>query len=97
MTFAQYFTSIEHFSFIIISLVNLRTGRTYPYTVEGSCLLGLRWEKRHSAQTKPRGLQMNGNIFAAPAQYRVEKARDPLQPQPFRRLQEIRPKPQAKG
>jgi hypothetical protein len=40
---------------------------------------------------------MNGNIFAAPAQYRVEKARDPLQPQPFRRLQEIRPKPQAKG
>jgi hypothetical protein len=29
---------------------------------------------------------MNANIFAA-AQYRVEKARDPLQPQPFRRLQ----------
>jgi hypothetical protein len=40
---------------------------------------------------------MNGNIFAAAAQYRVEKARDPLQPQPFRRLQEIHPKPQVKG
>jgi hypothetical protein len=49
-----------------------------------------------SAQTKPRGLQMNANVFAA-AQYRVEKVRDPLQPQPFRRLQQIRPKPQAKG
>jgi len=45
--------------------------------------------------TKPRGLQMNTNIFAA--QYRVEKARDPLQPQPVRRLQEIRSKAQAKG
>jgi serine/threonine protein kinase len=40
-------------------------------------------------QTKPRGLQMNANIFAA-AQYRVAKARDPLQAKPFRRLQEIR-------
>jgi hypothetical protein len=29
---------------------------------------------------------MNANIFAAVAPYRVEKARDPLQPQPFRRL-----------
>jgi serine/threonine protein kinase len=44
-----------------------------------------------TAQTKPRGLQMNANIFAA-AQYRVDKARDPLQAKPFRRLQEIRPK-----
>ena len=44
-----------------------------------------------TTQTKPRGLQMNANIFAA-AQYRVEKARDPLQTKPFRRLQEIRPK-----
>jgi len=34
---------------------------------------------------------MNANIFTA-AQYRVEKARDPLQTKPFRRLQEIRPK-----
>jgi hypothetical protein len=42
-------------------------------------------------QTKPRGLQMNANIFTAD-QYRVEKARDPLQAKPFRRLQEIRPK-----
>ena len=49
-----------------------------------------------TTQTKPRGLQMNANIFAA-AQYRVEKARDPLQAKPFRRLQEIRPKPQVKG
>jgi serine/threonine protein kinase len=44
-----------------------------------------------TTQTKPRGLQMNANIFAA-AQYRVEKARDPLQAKRFRRLQEIRPK-----
>ena len=29
-------------------------------------------------QTKPRGFQMNANIFTAPAPYRVEKARDPL-------------------
>jgi hypothetical protein len=35
---------------------------------------------------------MNANIFAAAAPYRVEKARDPLQAKPFRRLQEIRPK-----
>jgi len=49
-----------------------------------------------TTQTKPRGLQMNANIFAA-AQYRVEKARGPLQAKPFRRLQEIRPKPQVKG
>ena len=42
-------------------------------------------------QPKPRSLQMNANIFAA-AQYRVEKARNPLQAKPFRRLQEIRPK-----
>jgi len=45
-----------------------------------------------AAQTKPRGLQKNANIFAA-AQYRVEKARDPLQAKLFRRLPEIRPKP----
>jgi serine/threonine protein kinase len=45
-----------------------------------------------ATQTKPRGLQMNANIFAA-AQYRVEKARDPLHAKPFRRLQQIRPKP----
>lgn len=50
-----------------------------------------------TAQTKPRGLEMNANIFAAAAPYRVKKARDPLQPQLFRRLQEIRPKPQTKG
>jgi serine/threonine protein kinase len=50
-----------------------------------------------TAQTKPRGLQMNANIFAAAAPYRVEKARDPLQAQPFRRPQGIRPKPQAKS
>jgi hypothetical protein len=30
-----------------------------------------------TAQTKPRGLQMNANVFAA-AQYYVEKVRDPL-------------------
>ena len=45
-----------------------------------------------TAQTKPRGLQMNANVFAA-AQYRIEKARGPLQAQPVRRFQEIRPKP----
>jgi len=44
-----------------------------------------------TTQAKPRGLQMNANIFAA-AHYRVEKARDLLQAKPFRRLQEIRPK-----
>ena len=47
-------------------------------------------------QIKPRGLRTNANVFAAATQHRVEKARDPLQPQPFRRLQEIRPKQQAK-
>jgi hypothetical protein len=45
-----------------------------------------------TTQTKPRGLQMNANIFAA-ARYRVEKTRDPLQAKPFRRLREIRLKP----
>jgi serine/threonine protein kinase len=50
-----------------------------------------------TTQTKPRGLQKTANIFTAVAQYRVEKARDPLQAQPFRRLQELRPKPQAKS
>jgi hypothetical protein len=45
-------------------------------------------------ETKPRDLQMNTNVLATAAQYRVEKVRDPLQPQPFRRLQWIRPKPQ---
>lgn len=50
-----------------------------------------------TTQTKPRGLQKNANIFTAAAQYRVEKARDPLQAQPFRQLQELRPKPQAKS
>lgn len=49
-----------------------------------------------TAQTKPRGFQMNANVFTA-AQYRVEKARDPLQAKPFRRLPEIRPKPKAKN
>lgn len=46
-----------------------------------------------TAHAKPRGLQMNANVFATPAQYRVEKARGYFQPQPFRRLPEIRPKP----
>jgi serine/threonine protein kinase len=50
-----------------------------------------------TAQTKPRGLQKNANLFAAAAQYRIEKVRDPLQAQPFRRLPEIRPKPQTKS
>jgi hypothetical protein len=49
-----------------------------------------------TAQTKPR-VQKNANIFTVAAQFRVEKARDPLQAQPFRRLQELRPKPQAKS
>jgi len=49
-----------------------------------------------TTQTKARGLPINANIFAA-AQYRVEKARDPLQTKPLRRLQELRPKPQAGG
>jgi hypothetical protein len=48
-----------------------------------------------TTQTKPRGLQLNANIFAA-AQYRVEKARGPLHAKPFRQLQEIRRKPQTK-
>jgi hypothetical protein len=39
-----------------------------------------------TTQTKPRGLQTNTNIFATVAPYRVEKARDPLQLQFFRRL-----------
>lgn len=49
-----------------------------------------------TSQIKLRALQTNANVFAAATQYRVEKACDPLQPQHFRRLQEIRPKPQAK-
>jgi serine/threonine protein kinase len=49
-----------------------------------------------TTQTNTRGLEMNANIFAA-AQYRVEKARNPLQAKPFRRRQEIRPKQQAKS
>lgn len=48
-------------------------------------------------QIKPRGLRTNANVFAAATQHRVEKARGPLQPQPVRRLQEIRPKQQAKS
>ncbi|KAH8598558.1 kinase-like domain-containing protein [Bisporella sp. PMI_857] len=50
-----------------------------------------------TAQTKTRGLRMNANMFAAAAPYRVEKSRNPFQPQPFRRLQEIHSKPQAEG
>ena len=45
-----------------------------------------------TAQTKPNDLQKNKNTFAAAAQYRVEKARNPLRAQPFRRLQDLRPK-----
>jgi serine/threonine protein kinase len=44
-----------------------------------------------AAQTKPRDLQKNTNIFTAAAQYRVGKVRDPLA-RPFRRLPELRPK-----
>jgi serine/threonine protein kinase len=50
-----------------------------------------------NTQTKPRDLQKNTNIFAAAAQYRIEKARDSLQPQPLRRLPGLRQKPQAKS
>jgi len=46
-----------------------------------------------TTQTKPRGFQRNGNIFAA-AQYRVEKARDPFSAQQTpRRLRDLRLKP----
>ncbi|MCJ1479186.1 hypothetical protein MMC13_007870 [Lambiella insularis] len=45
-----------------------------------------------TAQTKPTGLQMNANTSAAAQQYRIGKARGPLQAQPIRRYQEIRPK-----
>jgi hypothetical protein len=44
-------------------------------------------------QTKPRGFQRSGNIFAAAAQYRVEKARDPFAPHPPRWLRDLRLKP----
>jgi serine/threonine protein kinase len=44
------------------------------------------------AQPKHRGLQKNANIISAAAQYRLEKARDPLQAKPFRRLRDLRPK-----
>lgn len=50
-----------------------------------------------TAQIKPKGLQLNTNVFAAAAPSRVEKSRDPLQLPRLRRLQEIRPRPQAKG
>jgi serine/threonine protein kinase len=44
-----------------------------------------------TTQTKPRGFQKNGNIFAAAAQYRVEKAGDPFSTQAGRRrLQGLR-------
>jgi hypothetical protein len=49
-----------------------------------------------TTKTRRRGLQKNANIFAV-APYRVEKAGSPLQATPFRRVQEIRPKPQAKS
>jgi serine/threonine protein kinase len=51
--------------------------------------------KTRTAQTKSRCLPKNADIFAAAtaAKYRVEKSRDPLQPPPFRRFQELRPKP----
>jgi len=48
-----------------------------------------------NTQTKPRGSQKNANIFAAAAQYRIEKGLDPLQVHPFRRLPGS--KPQAKS
>jgi serine/threonine protein kinase len=48
-----------------------------------------------TAHTKPRDLRKNTNIFAAAAQYHVEKGRDPLA-QPFRRLPHLHPK-LAKG
>ncbi len=44
-----------------------------------------------TTQTRTRALRKNANIFAAAAQYRVEKARDPLRPQPVRQFPEIRP------
>jgi serine/threonine protein kinase len=47
-----------------------------------------------TTQTKPRGFQRNGNIFAAAAQYRVEKARDHFSAQQTpRRLQDLCLKP----
>ena len=50
-----------------------------------------------TAQTKTRGLQWKARPLAAMSPYRLEKARDPLQPQPPRQSPGIRPKPQAKG
>jgi serine/threonine protein kinase len=47
---------------------------------------------RTTLKQQPRG-RRNRNIFAGAAQYGVEKAQGPLQAQPFRRLQEIRPRP----
>ncbi|KAG9232119.1 hypothetical protein BJ875DRAFT_443443 [Amylocarpus encephaloides] len=47
-----------------------------------------------TTQTRPRGFQKDGNIFAAAAQYRVDKARDPFSAQQApRRLQGLRLKP----
>jgi hypothetical protein len=47
-----------------------------------------------TTQTKLKSFQRTGNIFAAAAQYRVEKARDPFSAQQApRRLQDLRLKP----
>ena len=47
-----------------------------------------------TTQTRPRGFPKNGNIFAAAAQYRVDKARGPFSAQQApRRLQGLRLKP----
>ena len=47
--------------------------------------------------TRLRGLQKDANVTAAAAQHRNEKARDPLQPQPSRRLPELRQRPHARS
>ncbi len=46
---------------------------------------------RTTLKQQPRG-RKNRNTLAGAAQHRVEKAQGPLQAQPFRRLQEIRPR-----
>ncbi len=67
-----------------------------PLAARGTPALAPQAFTTRTAQIKPRLLK-NGNIFAAAAQYRVEKAHSPFQTQPARRLQELRGKPLAKS
>jgi hypothetical protein len=64
-----------------------------PALSPSSTITATRAPATRITQTKPRGFQRSGNIFAAAAQYYVEKARDPFIPHPPRQPQDLRLKP----